>query len=60
VDISDVLERKLQALACFRNELKQPPHPRSLRAIEALARVRGSTAGLMAAEAFMLVREIID
>jgi hypothetical protein len=38
VDISDVLERKLQALACFRNELKQPPHPRSLRAIEALAR----------------------
>jgi len=60
VDISNVLERKLQALACFRNELKQPPHPRSLRAIEALARVRGSTAGLMAAEAFMLVREIID
>ncbi|MBO9335447.1 MAG: PIG-L family deacetylase [Roseiflexus sp.] len=60
VDISEVLERKLQALACFRNELKQPPHPRSLRAIEALARVRGSTAGLMAAEAFMLVREIID
>jgi len=60
VDISDVLERKLQALACFRNALKQPPHPRSLRAIEALARVRGSTAGLMAAEAFMLVREIID
>ncbi|MFQ3632952.1 PIG-L deacetylase family protein [Roseiflexus sp.] len=59
VDISDVLERKLEALACFRNELKQPPHPRSLRAVEALARMRGSTAGLMAAEAFMLVREII-
>ncbi|MCS6939376.1 MAG: PIG-L deacetylase family protein [Roseiflexaceae bacterium] len=60
VDISDVLELKLQALACFRNELKQPPHPRSLRAVEALARVRGGTAGLMAAEAFMLVREIIN
>ncbi len=59
VDITDVLERKLEALACFRNELKQPPHPRSLRAVEALARMRGSTAGLMAAEAFMLVREII-
>ena len=59
VDISQHLEVKLQAAACYRSQLKDPPHPRSLEALKAQARLRGSTVGLSAAEAFMLVREIV-
>jgi len=58
VDISDYLETKLQAMACYRSQLKEFPHPRSLHAIRALAQLRGSTVSRQAAEAFMLVREI--
>lgn len=59
VDISDYLELKLQAMACYRSQLKEPPHTRSLRSLEALARLRGGTISVHAAEAFMLVREIV-
>lgn len=58
VDISETLETKLKAMQEYRQELKQFPHPRSLEAVSALARWRGSTIGVEAAEAFMLVREI--
>ncbi|MBN1440978.1 MAG: PIG-L family deacetylase [Anaerolineales bacterium] len=58
LEISDFLERKKQALAAYRSQLKEFPHPRSLQAVEALARLRGSTVGVPAAEAFQLIREI--
>ena len=57
VDISDTLETKLKAAAAYKTELKEFPHPRSLEAISALAKLRGSTIGVEAAEAFTLVRE---
>ena len=60
VNISDYLEIKKQAMACYRSQLRNYPHPRSLESITALAQVRGSTVGLSAAEAFMLVREIVE
>ena len=59
VDISRWIERKLEAVACYQTQLREPPHPRSLVCVEALARWRGGTAGVQAAEAFMLVREIV-
>ncbi len=59
VDISDYLGRKLEAMQCYRTQLKAPPHSRSLQSLEALARVRGGTVSMEAAEAFMLVREIL-
>ena len=58
IDITGFLEKKQQALAAYRSQLKDFPHPRSLQAVEALARLRGSTAGVGAAEAFQLIREI--
>lgn len=58
VDITYYLEAKVRALSCMGSQMKPPPHPRSLDVVEALARFRGGTAGLPAAEAFMLVREI--
>ena len=60
VDIAAHLQAKLKAFACFHGQVKSPPHPRSLENIEALARLRGAAAHLDAAEAFALVREIIN
>ncbi len=59
IDISQYLTRKIEAMSCYRNQVRQPPHPRSLETIESLAKLRGSTVSLRAAEAFMIVREII-
>ncbi len=58
VDISDQLEVKIRAMECYQSQLKPFPTLRSLEAIEALARWRGATVGLAAAEAFSLVREV--
>lgn len=58
-DVSATLERKLAALQAYAGELREFPHPRSLRAVEALARWRGASAGVGAAEAFMLGRRIV-
>jgi len=56
VDISINLETKLKAMNCFQSQLGAFPDPRSLDAVESLAKLRGSTMGAKAAEAFMLVR----
>jgi LmbE family N-acetylglucosaminyl deacetylase len=58
VDIRGQLEKKKQAMAAYRSQLREFPHPRSLQGVESLARLRGSTAGVPAAEAFQLIREI--
>ncbi|MHA1564725.1 MAG: PIG-L deacetylase family protein [Alphaproteobacteria bacterium] len=58
LDIGDQLERKCAALACYTGELRDWPHPRSLQAVRVLAQKRGGEAGLAAAEAFRLIREI--
>lgn len=60
VDISGTLTKKLEAMACYRTQLQSPPHSRSLESVENLARYRGATVGVAAAEAFLLVREIVD
>jgi N-acetylglucosamine malate deacetylase 1 len=58
VDISDYLDVKLKALACYKSQTQPHPSPRSLKALEALAIWRGSQVGVAAAEAFVLVRKI--
>lgn len=57
-DISETLAAKLDALAAYGRELREFPHPRSLRAVEHLARWRGASVGVAAAEAFVLGRMI--
>lgn len=57
-DISGFLEMKKKALSCFQTQVSEFPNPRSLGAVEALAKYRGSTIGVMEAEAFVLIREI--
>jgi LmbE family N-acetylglucosaminyl deacetylase len=58
VDIAASLDRKIAAMEIYESEARPFPHPRSPEALEALARQRGASAGLAAAEGFELVREI--
>jgi LmbE family N-acetylglucosaminyl deacetylase len=58
-DISNFLEIKLKSLNIYESEMRPWPHARSIKALEHLARYRGSSVGIEAAEAFMLVRQII-
>jgi LmbE family N-acetylglucosaminyl deacetylase len=58
VNISDHLDRKIEALAAYSSEVRAFPHPRSLEGARALATIRGTTIGVTAAEAFEIVREI--
>lgn len=58
VDISTALEVKRKALEAYGSEMRDFPHPRSYQAVDALAQWRGASAGLTAAEAFMVLREI--
>lgn len=58
-DVSDFLDMKLEAMNCFESQLSKFPNPRSLESIEALAKFRGSTINVEAAEAFMLIRKVM-
>ena len=57
-DISRFVDIKKQALAYFATQITAFPNPRSLEAVEALARYRGSTIEVEGAEAFVLIRKI--
>jgi LmbE family N-acetylglucosaminyl deacetylase len=59
VDISDYIEKKNEVLKVFEKELLPSPYTRSLCAINALSRYRGSQINAQYAEAFMLIKEII-
>jgi len=59
IDIHPYLQKKLQAAAIFESEFHAFPFPRSMEAMEALAKVRGSASGFLAAEAFILLKEMI-
>jgi LmbE family N-acetylglucosaminyl deacetylase len=59
VDVSATLDRKLAALQEYASEMRAFPHPRSLEAIEHLARWRGASVGVAAAEAFMNGRHVV-
>jgi LmbE family N-acetylglucosaminyl deacetylase len=56
VDISEMLEIKLEAMSCYESELREYPHPRSLKALEYKARAWGNQSCMDAAEVFMTVR----
>ena len=57
-DISEYLDKKLEAINFYQSQLQPYPGLRSLEAVEALAKFRGATVNVKAAEAFMLIREV--
>lgn len=58
VDISSFIDLKIKALSFFEAQLSPFPAARSLEAAASLAKYRGSTIHSLAAEAFMVIREI--
>ncbi len=58
VDVTETFDQKLNAMKCFKSQLKQFPNPRSIETLTALSRFRGSTVGFANAEAFMVIRVI--
>lgn len=58
MDGKTCLEKKMEALEIYTCEMRNFPHSRSIKALNYLARWRGASVGLNAAEAFVLGRKI--
>lgn len=56
--IEDTIDLKINAMAKYKSELREYPHPRSLQHIKELAKVNGTKVGLNYSENFWLVRGI--
>ena len=52
------LKKKVEALKCYKTEMRKWPHTRSISAIKNLSKLRGSSVGLEYAESFHLFRQI--
>jgi LmbE family N-acetylglucosaminyl deacetylase len=53
-DVSANLDKKIEALSCYRNVMRAAPHPRSSEVLRGHAAYRGGQCGALAAEAFQL------
>ena len=58
VDITQHIDNKLDALSCYKSQISDFPGPRSIEAIEALAKFRGTQAGFSYGEGFQIIRMI--
>ena len=58
VDITAQIEYKLDALSCYKSQISDFPGPRSIEAVEALAKFRGTQAGFGYGEGFHVIRMI--
>ena len=58
VDISDFIDKKLEILSLFEDQIYPYPHARSIEAVRAYAMYRGSSVGLKYAETLMPMRVI--
>jgi LmbE family N-acetylglucosaminyl deacetylase len=56
VDITEHLDKKIESLRTYAEERREWPHARSVEAVVHLARWRGASFGLEAAEAFSVAR----
>jgi len=60
VDITNYMEKKLEACSLYASQMRKRPHQRSAEALRSLSASRGYMVGVEHAEAFMLVRQVID
>ena len=58
IDISDQIEAKLDALRLYKSQIDENDGPRSIDAVRALAKFRGSQAGFPYGEAMYIIRQI--
>ena len=57
-DISKTFKKKISSLKIYSSEMKKWPHPRSIKGVEYLARLRGAQVSCEYAESFYIAREI--
>ena len=57
VNITEHIEMKKAALLCYKHEMREPPHARSIDGIESLSKLRGAQAGFEHAESFEIIRK---
>lgn len=60
VNIESTLKDKLEAMKCYKSELREYPHPRSLEGLKTAAKKWGTVVGCNYAEAFELIRKIVS
>ncbi|MBH90032.1 MAG: GlcNAc-PI de-N-acetylase [Magnetovibrio sp.] len=60
INISDTISNKLSALKAYDSEMRPYPHARSFENVEYLARTRGASVGIEFAEAFTVIREVLN
>ncbi len=58
IDISNYIEKKIEALNCYESQITSFPGPRSLEALEALAKFRGTQAGFAYGEGMHIIRMV--
>ena len=59
VDVTNFLEKKITILKTYESEIGSQPFPRSPEVIRSLASLRGSQIGVLYAEAFAVLKEVI-
>ena len=59
VDIMDYAEQKYKAFSCYSTELREYPHPRSVKYLRETDKATGLKVGLLAAEEFVLQRKLV-
>lgn len=59
IDVSKVIDRKIEIAKIYESEFAEHPFPRSIKGMRALAIIRGAASGFEFAEAFMLLRQHI-
>ena len=60
ISIDKYWRLKEESLNIYKKELHDTPHPRSIEAIKALAIKRGAESGFIMAEAFCIIRKLIE
>lgn len=59
VDITSTIEKKLEAMACYESEVRDYPHPRSLKSLSNRSASWGNQCMMEHAEVFMTVRRTL-
>lgn len=58
VNIENQLEKKIDALRVYKDELRELPHPRNVKTVRQNAEIWGAKAGVPVAEPFELLQEV--
>ncbi|MBF8983784.1 PIG-L family deacetylase [Lutibacter sp. B2] len=58
VDITSTIDKKLEAFSCYKSEIREYPHPRSIETLKYSANFYGSQCCINSAEVFMTIRRV--